>query len=151
MEIQPTSVIRYPASSGFSRPNATLRSERNHNLVRRGRDPFGQRRGSGQKGPLGTRLEKPLPATVCFSIEKACPRDAYDKTLNVQMASLPLVSQETLGTYIQRQDAKENVIKTKVLILSKTTTLHVHHAFLCISLPFLHDYHVKIPNFAFYG
>ena len=31
-----------------------------------------------------------------------------------------------------------------------TTTLHVHHAFLYISFPFLHDYHVKMPNFALY-
>ena len=31
-----------------------------------------------------------------------------------------------------------------------TTTLHVHHAFLYISFPFLHEYHVKMPNFAFY-
>ena len=31
----------------------------------------------------------------------------------------------------------------------KTTTLHVHQAFLYISLPSLHDYHVKMPNFTF--
>ena len=40
--------------------------------------------------------------------------------------------------------------KTKGLI-SKTTTLHVHHAFLYISFLFLHDFDVKMPNFAFYG
>ena len=34
---------------------------------------------------------------------------------------------------------------------SKTTTLHVHHAFLYISLPSLHDYDVKMPNFTFCG
>ena len=34
-------------------------------------------------------------------------------------------------------------------ILSKTTTLHVHHAFLCISLLSLHGYNVKTPNFTF--
>ena len=28
-------------------------------------------------------------------------------------------------------------------LVSKTTTLHVHHAFLYISLPSLHDYDVK--------
>ena len=32
-----------------------------------------------------------------------------------------------------------------------TTTLPVHHAFLFISFPFLHDYDVKMPIFAFYG
>ena len=34
---------------------------------------------------------------------------------------------------------------------SNTTTLHVHHAFLYISLPLLQDYDGKIPNFTFYG
>ena len=38
-------------------------------------------------------------------------------------------------------------------LISKTTTLHmhVHHAFLYISLLSLKDYGVKIPNFTFYG
>ena len=45
-------------------------------------------------------------------------------------------------------DGNENVKKTKGLI-SKTTTLHVHHAFLYISFLFLHDFDVKMPNFAF--
>ena len=39
----------------------------------------------------------------------------------------------------------------KVQHLSKTTILHVHHAFLYISFLFLHDFDVKMPNFAFYG
>ena len=33
--------------------------------------------------------------------------------------------------------------------MSKTTTLHVHPAFLYISLPSLHNYDVKWPNFKF--
>ena len=33
----------------------------------------------------------------------------------------------------------------------KTTTLHVHHTFLYISLPSQHDYDVKMPSFTFYG
>ena len=36
-------------------------------------------------------------------------------------------------------------------LLSKTTTLHVHHAILYISLPSLHDYGVKMPDFTLYG
>ena len=35
--------------------------------------------------------------------------------------------------------------------ISKTTTSHVHHTFLYISFPFLQDYDVKMPYFAFYG
>ena len=32
---------------------------------------------------------------------------------------------------------------------SKTTTLHVYHPFLYISLPSLHDYNIKVRNFTF--
>ena len=35
--------------------------------------------------------------------------------------------------------------------IGKTTTLHVHRTFLYISLPSLHDYDVKFPNFTFCG
>ena len=47
-------------------------------------------------------------------------------------------------------DLDENGKKAKVSI-GKTTALHVHHAFLYISLPSQHDYVVKIPNFTFCG
>ena len=43
-------------------------------------------------------------------------------------------------------DVNESGKKAIDLDLSKTT-LHVHHAFLYISLPSLHDYDVKMPNF----
>ena len=47
-------------------------------------------------------------------------------------------------------DGKEDVKKAMGL-LRKTTTLHVHHAFLYISLPSLHECDVKMPNCKFYG
>ena len=47
-------------------------------------------------------------------------------------------------------DGNENVKKT-IGLISKTTTSHVHHAFLYISFLFLHDHDVKMPNLAFYG
>ena len=47
-------------------------------------------------------------------------------------------------------DDNKNVKKT-IGLISKTTTSHVHHTFLYISFPFLHDYTVKMPNFALYG
>ena len=46
-------------------------------------------------------------------------------------------------------DGSKNVKKKTIGLISKTTTLHVHYAFLYISLPALHDYDVKMPNFAF--
>ena len=49
-------------------------------------------------------------------------------------------------------DADGNEERQKTMgLISKTTTLHVHHTFLYISFPFLHDYDVKMSKFAFYG
>ena len=41
--------------------------------------------------------------------------------------------------------------KKQLAQIGKTTALHVHHAFLYISLPSLHDYDVKMRNFTFCG
>ena len=43
-------------------------------------------------------------------------------------------------------DGNGNATKT-IRLISKTTILHVHRAFLYISLSSLHDYYVKMPNF----
>ena len=57
----------------------------------------------------------------------------------------------TLGTKkCHDGDDNENV-KKEIRWIGKTTTLHVQHAFLSISLPSLHDYDGKMPNFTFYG
>ena len=64
------------------------------------------------------------------------------------------LSWKILGTLRSNDsDGNKNVKKKNIYLglISKTTTLHVHHAFLCISLPALHDHDVKMPNFAFYG
>ena len=53
---------------------------------------------------------------------------------------------------IRRRDGNENVKTNKqtnkqtIGLEGKTTNLHVHHTFLYIPLPFLHDYVVKFPN-----
>ena len=47
-----------------------------------------------------------------------------------------------------RQKSKKK--KLAIGLITKTTIVHVHHAFLYISLPTLHDYDVKMPNFTFY-
>ena len=59
---------------------------------------------------------------------------------------------QILGTLRSNDaDDNENVKKKTISLIIKTTTSHVHHTFLYISFPFLHDYDVKMPNFAFYG
>ena len=48
-----------------------------------------------------------------------------------------------LGT-LRSNDGDGNENGTKAIgLITKTTTLHAHHAFLYISLPSLHDYDVK--------
>ena len=60
------------------------------------------------------------------------------------------VSVESLGT-LRSDDGDGNGNATKAIgLISKTTILHVHYAFLYISLPSLHDYDVKMPNVTMY-
>jgi len=47
-------------------------------------------------------------------------------------------------------DGNENV-KKAIVLLSKTTSLHVDHAFFTFFLPLPHDCDVKMPSFTFYG
>ena len=77
-----------------------------------------------------TKGEKPLPATVCFSIKQACPHDAYIKMSN---------------------DIDHLSFSSFARNISKTTTSQMHHTFLYTCLLFLHDYHIKIPYFVVYG
>ena len=61
------------------------------------------------------------------------------------------VREMSVGSFSNEDgDGNENVKKV-IGLLSKTTTLHVHHPFLYISLPLLHDYDMKMPSFTFYG
>ena len=52
---------------------------------------------------------------------------------------------------IQRRQRQRQRPKKTIGFISKTTTSHVHHTFLNISFPSLHDYGVKMLNFVFYG
>ena len=57
------------------------------------------------------------------------------------------MNSDALGTLRSDDgDGKGNATKA-ISLISKTTILHVPHAFLYISLPSLHDYDVKMPNF----
>ena len=76
-------------------------------------------------------------------------------TLGICVGSIAFSPQSTplpiLGSFSNDEgDGKEDV-KKAIGLLRKTTTLHVHHAFLYISLPSLHDYDVKMPNCKIYG
>ena len=58
---------------------------------------------------------------------------------------------DAIGSVVALKAVLEELGKKAVGLISKTTTLHVHHGFLYIFLPFLHGYDVNMPNFAFYG
>ena len=81
-------------------------------------------------GRYATKGEKPLRATVCFSIEHARPRDDY----------------EYPTTRRQRELQQNNRFNKQNNNFARASRFYF-----CISLPFLHDYDVKMPNFAFYG
>ena len=56
-----------------------------------------------------------------------------------------------LGSFSNDDGDGNQAVKKAIGLLRNTTTLHVHHAFLYISSPSLHDYDVKMPNCKFYG
>ena len=70
--------------------------------------------------------------------EKPASFNARSRVLS-QVALLAII--RTLRSY--DGDGNENVK------ITKTTIFHVHHAFLYVSFPSLHDYDVKMPNFTF--
>ena len=63
------------------------------------------------------------------------------------------LSHQTVGSFSNDDgDGNPGRQKKKTIgLLRETTTLHVRHAVLYISLPSLHDYDVKMPNCNFYG
>ena len=63
--------------------------------------------------------------------------------VTVFVAQTAKVVGHTLGTLRSKEK--------NILLTSQATTSHVHHIFLYIFLPFLHDYNVKMPIFAFPG
>ena len=58
------------------------------------------------------------------------------------------VREMSVGSF-SNDNGNENV-KKAIGLLTKTTSLHVHHAFLYISLPLQHDYDVKMSGFTFF-
>ena len=56
-----------------------------------------------------------------------------------------------IGTLRSHDATATRTSKTTIGLVGKTTTLHVHRTVLYISLSFLHNYDVKLPNFTFKG
>ena len=74
-----------------------------------------------------------------------------DREFQILRRGLLRVKNFSVGTVRSNDaDGDENVKKT-IGFITKTTTLHVHDAFLYISFPFMNNYEVKMPKFTFYG
>ena len=56
---------------------------------------------------------------------------------------------EAVGSFSNDDGDGKQYVKKALGLMSKTTTLHVHHAFVYISLLSLHNYDVKWPNLKF--
>ena len=62
-----------------------------------------------------------------------------------------VTAQPLVGTSVKTRRRRRQREPTKAIgLMSKTTILYVHHAFLYISLPSLHDDDIKMPNFTIY-
>ena len=66
-----------------------------------------------------------------------------------QLWSSHETNRNPIGSFSNDDSEGSENAKTEIGLLSKTTSLHVHHAFLYISLPLLCDYDVKMPKFTF--
>ena len=55
-----------------------------------------------------------------------------------------------LGTLRSDDGDGNEYVKKAIGLITKTTTLRLHHAFLYMPLPSLHDFDVKMPDFTFY-
>ena len=91
-------------------------------------------------------------SSICSHILSSASCQCHDLVffqswLNVTQPSLFLVIRDLTKPRRRRQRERKKTIG----LMSKTTTLHVHHAFLYISLPSLHNNGVKWPNFKFIG
>ena len=106
----------------------------------------------------------PLPSTAtyrptCTSIQEKGPIVAgrYSNSLTrgkggtiSHKANLICAREDSRELKQRRSDGNANGKKAMGL-LSKTTTLHLHHAFLFISLSLLHEFNVKLRSFTSYG
>ena len=70
--------------------------------------------------------------------------------MDTQIPTLSVATSVSVLGSFSNGDGNQDV-KKAIGLWRKTTTLHVHHAFLYISSPSLHDYDVKMPNCKFYG
>ena len=89
----------------------------------------------------------PLASTISQGSNRlSCNGDLARRLLFSKFTSELIVSRDLKIRRRPRQRGRQKAIG----LITKTTIFHLHHAFLYISLPSLHDYDMKMPNFKFY-
>ena len=69
----------------------------------------------------------------------------------LRVTGVAITARNTMRS-LSNDDADDNEnVKKAIGLLRKITTFHLHNAFLYFSLPSLHDYDAKIPDFTLYG
>ena len=86
----------------------------------------------------------------CFSRKNEKETGSSYLSQRLLGSSLEMCYSAIWGIFRSSDLAATRTLKKKSTGLISKTILHVHHTFLYISLPFLHDYNVKVANFAFY-
>ena len=98
------------------------------------------------RGPW-TRIDTspfPVPVLALGKVYSTRSEWFYDRNVKIR---LPYANNSDLK--IRRRRRQRERHKTN-RFNKQTTTFYVHHTFLYISLPFLHDDDVKMPHFMFY-
>ena len=87
----------------------------------------------------------------CCCVSKLSLRSSRFRFLRAKQDKRDMPALEVTKGILRNHDGDdmENHVKKAIGLMSKTTTLHVHHTFLCISFLSLHNYDVKWPNFKF--
>ena len=83
--------------------------------------------------------------------ERGCHREYIHS--RKELGSILLRHRVKKNRYLKirrRRRQRQRELHKSHRVNKQTTTLHVQHTFLYISLPFLHEYDVKMPNFMFY-
>ena len=95
---------------------------------------------------------------MLISISKRCRRkNSWSAVAVVWNDNLPRMrafhaaDTKILGSFSNDDDDGNENFKKAIGLRTKTRALYVPHTFWYISLPSLHDYVVKMPNFTFYG
>ena len=87
--------------------------------------------------------------------KKAVGLDKQNNNVALDLLQVDLTSFLASGASLVGREAAKRATKSREVPRTlhrrkdflESLTLHVHHAFLHISLPSLHDYNVKLPNF----